>query len=196
MKHTMILPVFMAAFSLLITSCGSSTPQATLTSVETSLPAEPEQDVIPTILPTNTPAPALPQITETVPPTTDTFQDPTYGFTFDYPIGWVLDSLSFGSRAPAGYQLTSWDHEPGLVSEVPQGESILNIAVQLWDPRNDLNAFVENRMLAWEASGLPSPMAAQPGFSSQPFPMAARVIFCSPPWQRTTWSSPEMETWS
>lgn len=83
-----------------------------------------------------------------------THTDGTNGYTFDYPSSWMLDAVVFGSRAPGGYQLTSWAHEPGMVSEVPPDGTIMNILVQLWEPKADLAAFVENRKMAWDASGI------------------------------------------
>ena len=77
----------------------------------------------------------------------------TYAYTFDYPVEWMLDPVTFGARAPGGYQLTSWPHEPGMVAEVPAGGTIMNILIQLWDPKADLSAFVEQQKTAWDASG-------------------------------------------
>jgi hypothetical protein len=83
-----------------------------------------------------------------------THHDAEYGFSFDYPTDWMLDAVRLGERAPAAYQLTSWVHEPGMVSGVPEGGSIMSINVQLWDPRGDLDAYAAQRRLAWEASSL------------------------------------------
>jgi hypothetical protein len=80
--------------------------------------------------------------------------DETYAYTFDYPLTWSLDPVAFGERAPGGYQLTSWPHEPGMVSEVPADGTLMNILVQLWDPKADLPAFVAQRKTAWDASGI------------------------------------------
>jgi hypothetical protein len=153
MKHIVILLIWLIAFSLVASACGNSTPQATEQPIGTILTVQPTQVDSPTEVPTDIPAATLPVVTETSLPLINSFQDPTYGFTFDYPNGWALDTVSLGSRAPTSYQLTSWEHEPGMVNEVLRGESILNITIQLWDPKNDLDAFVENRQIAWEASG-------------------------------------------
>lgn len=83
-----------------------------------------------------------------------THTDETYGYTFDYPSNWMLDAIALGSRAPGGYQLTSWAHEPGMVSEVPADGTIINIFIQLWDPKADLPAFIAQRKAAWEASSI------------------------------------------
>jgi hypothetical protein len=83
-----------------------------------------------------------------------THTDETFAYTFDYPSTWMLDAIVFGSRAPGGYQLSSWLHEPGMVSEIPVDGTIMDILIQLWDPKADLAAFVEQRKTAWDASGI------------------------------------------
>lgn len=153
MRPVLILSLFMFALSWIVTSCGASAPQATEQPIQTPPPVAPTQVDIPILTPTEAFLETIPIATEVITPLLTTYQDPNYGFTFDYPSAWMLDPVSFGSRAPAGYQLTSWDHEPGLVNETPLGETILNITVQQWDPKNDLKAFAENRQVAWDASG-------------------------------------------
>lgn len=96
-----------------------------------------------------TPAP-----TEMITVQTASHTDPVRAYTFDYPAAWTLDPLSFGERAPGGYQLTSWAHEPGMVSEVPADGTLMDIFVQLWDPKADLPAFIAQRKAAWEASSI------------------------------------------
>jgi hypothetical protein len=97
----------------------------------------------------------VPAVTEmVVAENLSTHTDETYAYSFDYPVEWMLDPIAFGARAPGGYQLTSWAHEPGLISEVPADGTLMNILVQLWDPKADLAAFVEQRKTAWEASGI------------------------------------------
>lgn len=94
----------------------------------------------------------VPAPTEMIAIQTASRTDEVRAYTFDYPAAWMLDPLSFGERAPGGYQLTSWTHEPGMVSEVPAGGTLMNIFIQLWDPKADLPAFVAGRKSAWEAS--------------------------------------------
>ena len=78
-----------------------------------------------------------------------THTDETYGYTFDFPSAWMLDAVVYGSRAPGGYQITSWTHEPGMISEVLPDGTVVNILLQLWDPKADLAAFIEQRKSAW-----------------------------------------------
>jgi hypothetical protein len=153
MKLALRLSLFMFAFSWISTACGAYAPQATEQPIQTPPSVAPTQVDIPLLTPTEAFLETIPVATEVITPPLSTYQDPNYGFTFDYPSAWMLDPVSFGSRAPAGYQLTSWYHEPGLVNETPTGETILNITIQLWDPNNDLKAFTENRQNAWKASG-------------------------------------------
>ena len=100
------------------------------------------------------PTAAVAPITQTSAAAVLTQLDPTFGYSFDYPADWMVEAIALGSRAPAAYQLTSWSHSPGMVDSVPEGGSIMNIGVQFWDPKGDLNAFVEQRTLGWQASGL------------------------------------------
>lgn len=149
------LSIFPICFliALVISSCSKASQQIAEPAIPTSQPVletlrveapPPQTDISTSVPPTATDVPQR-QLA--------TFQDPVYGFTFDYPAEWVVDQISFGSRAPASYQLSSWDHEPGLVDNVPAGETIVNITIQLWDPKNDLPGFIESRLMGWEASG-------------------------------------------
>jgi len=52
-------------------------------------------------------------------------------------------------------QFYSWDWKPGdPIDPLPAGGMILSVTVQLWDPQNDLEAFIDQRKLAWDASGI------------------------------------------
>ena len=83
-----------------------------------------------------------------------TYRDDEAGFEFDYPAGWAFDPGEHQSR---GYyvQFYSWDWKPGdPIDPLPAGGTILSVTVQRWDPKNDLEAFVNQRKLAWGASGI------------------------------------------
>lgn len=76
------------------------------------------------------------------------------GFELQYPQDWMLDEGVLGSRA-FGASFTSWQHPAGQIDQVPDGETILSITVYQWDPKNDLDAYVQTRMRdAWTASGI------------------------------------------
>lgn len=120
-----------------------------------TVPPEPvieTQEVVviqPTIppAPTETPLP-VPAFDATI------YRDEAAGFEFDYPVGWTFDNGEGQSR---GYfvQFYSWDWEPGTpIDPLPAGGTVLSVTVQLWDPKNDLEAFIAQRKLAWDASGI------------------------------------------
>jgi hypothetical protein len=82
-----------------------------------------------------------------------TYRDEETGFEFDYPVGWTFDPGEHQSR---GYyvQFYSWDwHPDDIVDATPPGETILSVTVNYWDPKNDLEAFVNQRKTGWDASG-------------------------------------------
>lgn len=103
----------------------------------------------PTVLPepTETPVQVLAFVATT-------YRDEAAGFEFDYPAGWAFDS---GEQHSRGYyvQFYSWDWQPGdQIDSLPEGETILSVTVQLWDPKNNLEAFIDQRKLAWDSSGI------------------------------------------
>lgn len=71
-----------------------------------------------------------------------TYRDESAGFELDYPAAWSLpDQVDQGSRG-------------SIVQLSESGELRLDIAVLRWNPTNDLNAFVDVRKQAWDASGI------------------------------------------
>ena len=83
------------------------------------------------------------------------YRDESAGFEFDYPASWTLDET--GKVGDRGYvsQLTSWPHAPGDISaETPSGGTRMDVTIYTWVPKNDLDAFVEVRKQAWDASGI------------------------------------------
>lgn len=105
---------------------------------------------MPVILPDGSPA----AVTEMVVAEIATYTDDAYNFSFDYPVEWMLDVIVLGDRAPHSIQLTSWTHDPGMIEEVTEGGTVVNVIVQLWGPKGDLAAFVQQRKDAWSASGI------------------------------------------
>lgn len=76
------------------------------------------------------------------------------GFEFKYPAGWSFDS---GEGLSRGYyiQFFSWNWIPGdSIDPMPAGGSSLTVTVQFWDPMNDLEAFINQHKMAWDASGI------------------------------------------
>lgn len=105
--------------------------------IATNLPAA-------TLAPTPTPSSGLSFVAAT-------YKDEVNGFVLDYPADWSASPSSpVGSRGSQA-QLFS----PGTTAEaLAPGGSRLSITVFQWDPKNDLQAFVNQRRGAWEASGL------------------------------------------
>jgi hypothetical protein len=86
--------------------------------------------------------------------TSETYRMDEIGFELQYPQGWMVDEGVLGSRA-IGASLTSWQHPAGQIDQIPEGESILSVTVYQWDPKNDLDAYLQTRMRgAWSASGI------------------------------------------
>ena len=72
----------------------------------------------------------------------------------DYPAAWTADAPQAGGDRGYFAQITSWPRNPGELPEfVPEGGTILSITVLLWDPKNDLDAFITTRKEGWAASG-------------------------------------------
>ena len=106
-----------------------------------------------TAAPSETPAVPAPSFAAT------TYRDEANGFELDYPSGWTLSpNTQIGSRGSQA-QLFS----PGATAEqLPAGATRIGITVYLWDPKNDLAAYVDHRKLAWQ-SGTQTVEAQQEG---------------------------------
>jgi len=145
------LPFVYLAFVLLATACSSpSTPNQ-------PEPASPEPVVPTEVIATSEPTSA-PILTDTPVPApafeSTTYRDETAGFEFDYPASWKIDGGETQSRG-SYVQFYSWDWQPGQpIDPLPEGGTVLTVTNQLWDPKNDLEAFINQRKLAWEASGI------------------------------------------
>ena len=114
------------------------------------VPEEPQVVVIEPI--EASPSPIASLVPELFFPKT-TYQDTTNNFEFDYPSSWAFDG---GEQHSRGYyvQFYSWDWQPGeIIETTPLGETILSVTVNYWDPKNDLEAFVNQRKLALDSSG-------------------------------------------
>ena len=103
--------------------------------------------------PTDTPPPTETPVPQSAFDAT-TYRDDEAGFVFDYPAGWAFDPGEHQSR---GYyvQFYSWNWKPGdPIDPLPAGGTVLSVTVQLWDPKNDLEAFINQRKMAWDSSGI------------------------------------------
>lgn len=96
----------------------------------------------------------VPPASEAPPPTADdqpqargtsfeatTYRDQEAGFTFDYPASWTTGYSEGGSRGRTA----------SLVA--PDGNT-LGVTVYLWEPVNDLDAWVDHRRRPWIDSGM------------------------------------------
>jgi hypothetical protein len=82
----------------------------------------------------------------------EVYTDPEGRFEISFPVGWMVDDAQAGSRG--GYvQITSWQHEPGGFSEVPEGAHVIQLATYVWDPVGDHAARLEMRRGNFESSG-------------------------------------------
>jgi hypothetical protein len=85
-------------------------------------------------------APAETEGSAVLPVPATTYRDESYGFEFDYPAAWTVSDLGvIGSRASA--------------TQFLEGERIaMQLTRYLWDPQDDLSAYVDHRQSAWSAS--------------------------------------------
>lgn len=128
--------------SILSTQTGPASPEAVIPTQQAVMG---EPTALP--VPTETPVPVLPF-------EATTYRDEVAGFEFDYPAEWAFDDGEGGSRG-SYVQFYSWDWDPGdPIDPLPVGGTILSVTNQLWDPKNDLEAFINQRKLAWDASGI------------------------------------------
>ncbi len=101
----------------------------------------------PMILPSETPA--IPELSFEP----ATYRDEDAGFEFDYPAAWVADPPQVVGPRGTSAQITSFPRDPGELPEViPTDGTIMAVTVLLWDPKNDLNQFVDLRIQGWEDS--------------------------------------------
>jgi hypothetical protein len=124
-----------------------------------------DQDVIATLVSgTQTAAPQVtlpqPEPTNTMQPDTSDipldgiYQDPELGYGFNYPDNWKIAYQETQSRG--GYlQFARNDFEVDPnAGGLPAEEILLQVAVYNWDPKGNLEAYLEQRLFAWENSGI------------------------------------------
>lgn len=148
-----IIPVLM----FVLVACGAP-GSAEPTTAATALPT-----IAPTIASTVAPTPETASEPTTAPvataPVTGTAQlsftpatytDESAGFALDYPAEWTLDpSSQVGVRGGQALLLS-----PGTTLEtLADGGTRVSITTYMWDPKNDLDAYVDQRKVAWDASG-------------------------------------------
>jgi hypothetical protein len=85
----------------------------------------------------------LPPFQEPTTEETAVYRNSENGFELDYPASWHLDEQVFGSRGSGAlFYIADTDEEP-----------IYSAVVYLWDPKNNLDAWVDQRRQSWSGSG-------------------------------------------
>ena len=112
----------------------------------TDIPAS-ATNVPPTPTETLTPAAKLPAASFDA----QTYVNKEAGFALDYPTGWTLNEMVVGPRGTQVQFLS----KPELkdAATIPAGETRFVGTIYLWDPKNDLAAYVAHWKDAWSASG-------------------------------------------
>jgi hypothetical protein len=120
------------------------TPEPPTPEPATAAPATPETATEPTAAPVA----ESPELSFTP----ATYTDESAGFALDYPAEWTVDpSSQIGVRGGQALLLS-----PGTTVEaLAEGGTRISIVTYLWDPKNDLDAYVAQRKVAWDASGFP-----------------------------------------
>ena len=142
MKKRMI---FLALLALSLSACAPAmTPPPT---EPVSVPAEnnmpvPGADVTETVVEGKMPALSF---------ESQTYLNETAGFAIEYPAGWSVTESLIGERGSQTLLLSAPDIAE--LATLPAGATRVAINVNQWDPRNDLAAYVETRMAAWNSSG-------------------------------------------
>lgn len=130
---------------------GPAAPTLDPASIQTTVDAVLTAEAQPTLAAPPTPEPTVvsgPSFEAT------TYQDPIAGFEFDYPAGWVVGPIQQQSRGGIT-PFTSWERPTDVNPDAtPPGETRMDVVVQLWDPKGDLEAFLAQRKLAWDGSGI------------------------------------------
>lgn len=125
MKRSLVFLPLILTLTLAACSGSAATP--------TAIPTVP----LATQKPTETPEPA---------PVLLSFEAATYwndvlGFAFDYPARWIpSDLVTIGDRADQ------------VEFTAPEGQ-VLSLVLYRWDPVGDLQAYLDHRKSAWDASG-------------------------------------------
>lgn len=81
-----------------------------------------------------------------------TYRDDAAGFQLQYPAAWYVIGGETQSRG-SYVQIVSWDAGPNGITEIPAGESVLQITIYQWDPTHNLDARVQMRRDNFTASG-------------------------------------------
>ncbi|MEJ2571618.1 MAG: hypothetical protein P8Y98_13880 [Anaerolineales bacterium] len=138
------LKIISCVWAIVLSACSNAAPTKALPTPQIFSTFEPTEAILPTedVESPNVSFDAV------------TYRDDSAGFMLDYPAAWTADAPQAGGDRGYFAQITSWPRNPGELPEfVPEGGTILSITVLLWDPKNDLDAFITTRKEGWAASG-------------------------------------------
>jgi hypothetical protein len=141
------------ALVLWLATCSAPQPEAPAPEVvptQTSVPAT--QTPTPTALPPTPTETTVPQSKLPAPPfDAEAYINSEAGFAFEYPTGWTVNEMVVGPRGTQIQFLSSPDLAEAAL--VPADQTRLSATIYQWDPKNDLEAYVQHWKEAWSASG-------------------------------------------
>ena len=143
MKKTILILTVLAISLTACASPGATSPATEPVSapVDNSMPV-PGADVTETIVEGKMPAPSF---------ESQTYIDEAAGFALDFPAGWTVKETAAGDRGAQSVLLST--PEIADLETLPPGATRVAVNVNQWDPKNDLDAYVAHRKVAWDASG-------------------------------------------
>ena len=140
---------------VLLSACTAAPATTTPVPAQTEVPATPSDSAAAPTEPggpvlsseTAVPAPKLPAASFEA----QTYVNDTAGFALDYPAGWTVNEVVVGERGTQIQFLSA--PELAEAATVPADAARVNATIYQWDPKNDLEAYVEHWKSAWQASG-------------------------------------------
>lgn len=132
--------VLLVIVSAMLSAC---LPMVVVSSESVTPAAQPEAEPVELSIP---PAPIMTEEPEfqipTLPMESFTYENPEIGLLVDFPKDWTVGEMTvIGERASQ------------TLMSAPDDSTMVTLTVSLWEPYNDLNAYVETRQIAWENSG-------------------------------------------
>jgi hypothetical protein len=132
--------VLLVIASTMLSAC---LPMVIVSSESVTPAAQPEAEPVELSIP---PAPIMTEEPEfqvpALPVESFAYENPEIGLLVDFPKYWTVGDMTvLGERA-----------SQTLVS-APDDSTMVTLTVSLWEPYNDLGAYVETRQIAWDASG-------------------------------------------
>jgi hypothetical protein len=137
------------AMVLWLATCSAPQPTIPAPEVQPTLTSIPPTETAPPPTPTETAAPAskLPA----APFDSQPYINEDAGFAIDIPAGWEINESTVGPRGTQAQFLST--PELAEASSISEGETRLTANIYQWDPKNDLEAYVDHWKNAWSASG-------------------------------------------